>query len=262
MLEKNINQAFHQVNWPITNALAFTTTRKKPVQQQENIVINSFNVEACFDGFNLAFHVEDNASNVKNNREILSTQLPKSTQVQWLEQIHAADVVEVINVQNTPYIADAAYTNKPGVALAIMTADCLPLLIATSNGKEIAAIHGGWRPLAKNIIANTLLKFEDDIENIHVWLGPCIGSTVFEVGNDVFDIFIEQNLMFKSAFKLVKEGKYLADLTLIAKLQLQQLGVKHIYQQNDCTYLLPQQYYSFRRDGKTGRMASIICRLP
>jgi len=139
-----------------------------------------------------------------------------------------------------------------------------------TDGSEIAAIHGGWKPLAKNIIANTLDKMQASNENIVAWLGPCIGKLAFEVGEEVKMAFESQSEKFISAFSVISEpsvfqtpekNKYLADLAKIAKLQLNALGIYKIHHLNHCTYSDEQQYYSYRRDNITGRMASFICRV-
>ena len=191
--------------------------------------------------------------------------LPVKTNIQWLEQVHGDKIHHAVKYSPTPIMADAQYSTEKKLALAIMTADCLPILLASHDGKEIAAIHGGWRPLAQNIIAKTLKFFSSKPEQITAWLGPCIGKTAFEVGADVYQAFIALDESFKPAFSQISlslqaENKYLANLSLIATLQLQQLGVQQVINQSVCTYSHPEDYYSYRRDNITGRMASVICR--
>jgi YfiH family protein len=250
----NTNSNIHYVNWPLPQVLAFTTTRQQPNSTNANVG------SSPYDFFNLGLHVEDESHHVLSNRQLLASLLPDNTNIQWLDQVHGNCVVDVERVVALPPTADAMYTRQNSCALAIMTADCLPILVSNSTGSEVAAIHGGWRSLSKNIIAETFKKFTCSAENLHVWLGPCIGIKAFEVGSEVTEAFIGQNIIFQQAFKPTNNDKYLADLHLIAKLQLAQLGIKNIYQQSDCTYQLTTQYYSFRRDGKTGRMASVIVR--
>ncbi len=153
------------------------------------------------------------------------------------------------------------------LALAIMTADCLPILLASHNGKEIAAIHGGWRPLAQNIIAKTLSCFSTQPEQITAWLGPCIATKYLKLGLMFIKPLFNVMLFLSKLFKLISPSqtinkptaKYLANLALLATIQLQQLGIKNIINQSFCTYSNPADFFSYRRENITGRMASIIC---
>ncbi len=155
-------------------------------------------------------------------------------------------------------VADAAVTNEKNICLAIMTADCLPILLVSKSGKEVAAIHGGWRPLAANIVSKTITKMKTPAADILVWLGPCISGSAFEVGGEVKSAFIQQGDSFNMAFTTKSNGKYLADLHKIARLQLESLGIKHISALSECTYT-NNKYYSYRQNAVTGRMASLIC---
>ena len=252
---KNTNPAFHYLSWPVQNVVAFTTTLHHPEQLQHS---------SAYKHFNLGLHVGDDQSCVERNRELLLDYLPFNTAIQWLDQIHGNNVESVENVDNV-LTADASITHQKNVALAVMTADCLPIIISSANGKEIAAIHGGWKPLAKNIIERTLLKMHTPVNELYVWLGPCIGSESFEVGEDVYLEFVNSHSTFEKAFILIEghllEKKYLANLHLIATIQLELLGIKHIYSLPHCTFSMKEDYYSYRRQNITGRMATIICRL-
>ena len=179
-----------------------------------------------YDSFNLGSHVGDNPIHVQRNRDLLLNSLPKNTQLQWLNQVHGNIVADISQVQTTPITADAAFTNRKNIALAILTADCLPILLVNEQGTEIAAIHGGWKPLAANIIENTLAKFQST--DIHAWLGPCIGKHAFEVGVEVKQHFIAVDEELNKAFLLQTNGKYLADLHFIATYLLKILGVKNV----------------------------------
>ncbi|WP_440876646.1 peptidoglycan editing factor PgeF [Thalassotalea sp. PLHSN55] len=247
-------KAFNYVNWPIDNVLAFITTRQHPLGLSGS--------SAPFSHFNLGTHVNERPEDTQANRQTLSQFLPQTSQIQWLNQVHGSDVAYVEHAQAKALTADAAITNKKNISLAVMTADCLPILLAAENGSEVAAIHGGWRPLAAGIIGNTLEKMVSDVKQIRAWLGPCIGKTAFEVGQEVKDMFVEQNSAFAEAFVPHVPGKYFADLHFIARIQLQQLGVKTISALSDCTYLDDEQYYSYRRENVTGRMATVITCLP
>jgi len=251
----------HNVEWSVQNVLAFTTTRNSPYQQS---LIKPLISNEPFNHFNLGLHVGDDPEKVLAHRKQILPLLPQNTQVQWLEQVHGSDVLLIEQHSKQALIADGAITRQKNIALAIMTADCLPILLTAKDGREIAAIHGGWKPLAKGIISNALNEMRCRNEDVSVWLGPCIGKEAFEVGAEVQAIFTKQSKHFAEAFSpipdtFVAKGKYLADLALIAKIQLTALGVKNIHHLDHCTYSDESQYFSYRRENITGRMASIIC---
>lgn len=262
------------IKWPTERVLAFTTTRLPAKKSQlskalKSSLVNINNTKPLsseFSAFNLAEHVGDCALAVAKNRKSLLELLPKPTKIQWLDQVHGNKVV-VVNVHDiNPIIADAAITRSRNLALAIMTADCLPILLSNKEGGEVAAIHAGWRPLAANIIEKTVAAMHSPTNEIYAWLGPCIGAQAFEVGEEVKQAFCQSSLQFEGAFQLQPlrngakgEKKYLANLQLIAELSLLAVGVKNITTMAECTYANLDKYYSYRRDGKTGRMASIIC---
>lgn len=283
------NSTFELVNWPTPDTadcqlnktiFALQTTRLCPqfkplkkndlVQSDREHIDNSSATHLVtqsvtpFDSFNLGLHVGDNAEQVTENRNVLSAYIRQNTEqaikVQWLEQVHGNQVAEVRTVDCNPIIADASITRKKNIALAIMTADCLPILLSNINGEEIAAIHGGWRPLAANIIEKTLEKMHSNPADIVAWLGPCIGNTAFEVGVEVKEAFTQQNKAFATAFVKQANDKYTADLHQIAKIQLASLDVKILSTLDECTYNNTDKYYSYRKEQVTGRMASIICR--
>ncbi|OUS30416.1 hypothetical protein A9Q98_05300 [Thalassotalea sp. 42_200_T64] len=242
--------AIAKVIWPAPNkVLAVTTTR------QGGMSISPY------DSFNLGSHVDDSNQAVEQNRNILLTQLANASakKIQWLNQIHSSDVVNITRCSTEPVTADAAYTTQTNLPLAILTADCVPILLVNQQATEIAAIHGGWRPLAGNIIENTVAKFTTPRSQLMAWLGPCIGPNAFEVGIEVKQQFCQLDKQFAPAFRVAGQGKFLADLQSIARIQLQQLGITAISAMADCTYTNPETYFSYRRDGQTGRMASVIC---
>ncbi|WP_370671175.1 peptidoglycan editing factor PgeF [Pseudoalteromonas luteoviolacea] len=216
--------------------------------------------KAPFDKLNLAYHVGDNEKDVAKNRSVLDAYLP--AEATWLDQVHG-NKVHVLN-QDTDISqlvsADAMYTNLRRRPLAIMTADCLPILLASKHGDEVAAIHGGWRPLAAGIIANTLKHFCAPPTEVVAWFGPAIGVSAFEVGAEVRQEFIEQGTEFSRAFSPTTSNKYMADIFLIAKRQLHAHGVTSIYGGNACTVSQPELFFSYRRDGQCGRMATVIWR--
>lgn len=262
------------INWPTDHVLAFTTNRlpsshQLPVgnlQDSSSTTLKQKELRSAFSAFNLGDHVGDCAEHVALNRKSLLQYLPKQAKIQWFEQVHGNHVAEVLDYENKAIVADAAITRNPHIALAIMTADCLPILLSNKEGSEVAAIHGGWRPLSSNIIARTIAKMHSSPSDIVAWMGPCIGAKRFEVGQEVKDVFCQMSADFSAAFSPfkstlidIKELKYWADLQHIAKLQLLNLGVNNIMQLVDCTYSNKEKYYSYRRDNITGRMASVIC---
>lgn len=245
-----VNSAFDNVSLSSGAITAFQTTRFAPNETKS--------ISSIYGQFNLGLHVGDNECLVKENRASLLQYLPKNTEIQWLHQVHGNSVAIVDSCNAQPITADAAVTSTKNVALAIMTADCLPILIKNSKENEIAAIHGGWRPLCSNIIEHTLEAMKSPPEQLEVWLGPCIGAQQFEVGKEVKTAFQTIGADLARYFKPSIGNKYLANLPHIAKHLLKQAGVKKITINSSCTVLNKKRYYSYRSDKITGRMASII----
>lgn len=220
-----------------------------------------------FDSLNLGAHVGDVIENVLENRAIFTKELP--VEPIWLEQTHSTDVStpQSRKLNNGGVIkADASVTNIPGEVLVIMTADCLPVLFSNAKGTIIGAAHAGWRGLCAGVLENTIeqmlaLGGDESPANYLVWLGPAIGPDNFEVGEDVVSAFRDSGLPFsESAFKPipVKSGKFLADIYQLARERLQASGVKFIFGGEYCTVRDQDQFFSYRRDGQTGRFASAI----
>jgi purine-nucleoside/S-methyl-5'-thioadenosine phosphorylase / adenosine deaminase len=210
---------------------------------------------APYNSLNLATHVGDELSAVKQNRGLLNAKVPNAPQ--WLEQTHSTKAVLLPSEEIIPK-ADAAYTTKKNVVCSVMTADCLPLLITDKEGSCIAAIHAGWRGLCDGIIETTIKNLAVEPESLLVWLGPAIGPDVYEVGEEVYHAFIKDDDEAKQAFTSVSEGHWLFDIYHLAKLRLNKIGVKQIYGGDRCTLSEEQDFFSYRRDGVTGRMASMI----
>ncbi len=219
-----------------------------------------------YHSFNLGLHVGDEVSAVNQNRDMLAKQcgLP-GNQLQWLEQVHGTAVCEA-KPDGLVRVADASYTRSKGLACLIMTADCLPVLLCDKHGRQVAAAHAGWRGLATGVLESTVATFPD-VKEVTAWLGPAIGPQAFEVGRDVVDSF--EWLLSDSALAAddVRQAfrphprskdKWLADIYLLARLQLQKLGVSDIHGGGFCTWSDEAHFYSYRRDGQTGRMASVI----
>ncbi len=258
------SSAIEFVQWRSSSAISEQELAEKVLAiQTTRIAPNSSSDELTspYQGFNLGLHVGDCEKQVTSNRQSLQYLLPHNTKIQWLEQVHGNGVTQILQVSENAIVADAAVTDKKNICLAIMTADCLPILLVSKLGDEIAAIHGGWRPLAANIIANTLDKMKAPVEDIFAWLGPCISKRAFEVGSEVKAAFVQHDECFNSAFTEKANGKYLADLHKIAILQLKNLGIDQISALPECTYSRANKYYSYRKNAITGRMATLICLL-
>jgi YfiH family protein len=212
-----------------------------------------------FDGFNLAHHVGDEDSAVRLNRHRLRGQLKQSPKIAWLNQTHSTVVVQAGHATVTEP-ADASYTADTGLACCVMTADCLPVFFWNRHGTQVAIAHAGWRGLANGILAQTLKTFKNNSEVI-CGLGPCIGPSAFEVGEDVkvaFSAWPNSKACFVPSSN---PGKYYADLPKLAENILNHLGVSQVYRSDVCTVSTPKLYYSYRREGVTGRMANLIWKI-
>lgn len=257
--------AIELVQWPIYSSserIGQATLGDKIFAAQTTRIApnNTFrDSSSLYEAFNLGLHVGDCSEQVNENRRYLQSILPINTKIQWLEQVHGNDVVQLSKISAEPLTADAAVTQEKNICLAIMTADCLPILLASKAGDEVAAIHGGWRPLSTNIIHHTINKMKTSPENIYAWLGPCISPKAFEVGDEVKEIFLQKSDAFQAAFIKKPHNKYLANLHKIATIQLKALGIKQISSLPECTYANTDKYYSYRKELVTGRMATLIC---
>jgi YfiH family protein len=209
-------------------------------------------------GLNLGVHVGDAFDNVQRNRAQIRRHLP--AEPAWLTQVHGTTVLDAADVFNAPE-ADASFTTTRGVVCAIMTADCLPVLLADKGGRVVGAAHAGWRGLANGILQKTVACMQNaGGDELVAWLGPAIGPEKFEVGEDVLQAFVATDASSAAAFRPIpgRPGKYLADIYQLAKAILLRTGVAGVGGGNFCTVSQPQRFYSFRRDGVTGRMASLI----
>ncbi|MEZ8069320.1 peptidoglycan editing factor PgeF [Vibrio sp. FF145] len=215
----------------------------------------------AYQGLNLGMHVGDDALLVESNRTWLKQQSNMPTAPVWLNQTHSTDVVTVLEPVANVLDADGAFTTAKGVVCSAMTADCLPVILTDTKGTQVAAVHAGWRGLAGGILENAVAKFSNlDSENqIIAWLGPAIGKGAFEVGNDVLDAFVRFDPQAKLAFKAKSEpGKWLANMSQLATQRLMKVGVTSVTDSNLCTYADSDAFYSYRRDGITGRQATFI----
>ncbi len=232
-------------NWPAPpNVIALQTTRTGGLSQSP------------YDSLNFGDHVGDDNIMVVRNRQLLNAYVP--SEPVWLKQIHSTIAVNVADTLCLPE-ADAAYSTRKNAVCAVMTADCLPILLCDEAGTAVAAIHAGWRGLLDGVIESTLKALVIDPQHLLVWLGPAIGPNAFEVGLDVYEGFIEQDSRSKNAFAAQSTpNKWLGDIYQLARLRLQNLRVSRIYGGDYCTYTEKERFFSYRRDGNTGRMATLI----
>lgn len=206
---------------------------------------------------NLGDHVDDSPQAVTENRRRLQQALGIATP-QWLSQVHGVQVVEA-RADGVVREADACWTRTPGVVCTVMTADCLPVLFADSRGRQVAAAHAGWRGLLNGVLEATLATF-DDPNDVQAWLGPAIGPQAFEVGPEVRRAFVDADAGAATAFKPSpgRADHWLADLYMLAGQRLRAAGVTAISGGEYCTCSEHERFFSYRRDGRTGRMASLI----
>lgn len=223
----------------------------------------------CYASNNLGLHVNDDKKSVLENRKqltqfinnnFLQNQNDKTITISWMNQVHSDKVKVVKSIADALVVeeVDAQVTREKNIALAVMTADCLPVLLRSIDGDVVAAVHCGWKGLASNVLENTILAMNCERNKIMAWLGPCIGEKCFEVGKEVKQIFEDKNLALGQFFKQTDEVHYLADLKGIAKFILNQLNVYNVSVNEECTYSNVDKYYSYRKEKITGRMAGVI----
>lgn len=239
-------------DWPApSNVRTAITTRQGGVSS------------GVYNSFNLGTHVQDDPSSVEANRQSLIQKLGLQKAPQWLEQVHGNKVVEA-QADARVRTADACFTREQGLACVVMTADCLPVLLCDKQGTQVAAVHCGWRSLSQSILQKTLETFADKSQMM-AYLGPAISNQHFEVGIDVLEAFFQSSLstahtdQMAAAFTPAKRPlHFYADIYALARAELSALGVAEIYGGYFCTYADTDRFYSYRHDGVTGRMASLI----
>jgi YfiH family protein len=221
-----------------------------------------------FASLNLGSHVGDDATAVAENRCALRDAAALPAEPAWLEQVHGTHVLDLdsealAGAASPTRPADAAVTRQPERVCAILTADCLPILFASAVGDRVGATHAGWRGLAAGVIEATVAALGTPPRQLLAWLGPAIGPRHFEVGAEVREEFLRRagagdTAAVNAAFVANARGRYMADLYALAGLRLRRLGVERIYAGGECTYTDDARYYSHRRDGRTGRQATLI----
>ena len=212
-----------------------------------------------FDSFNLGDHVCDDPKAVQQNRSLLVDKFDLPHQPLFLTQTHSTKVIE-LPFTGSNVEADAVYTQQANQVCLVMTADCLPVLFFNKEGTEVAAAHAGWRGLCDGILEETVAKFKCPTSDIIAWLGPAIGPTAFQVGEEIIEQFCAFDSNAKLAFTpdLTTSGKFLCNLYQLATQRLNKLGITEISGGGHCTYTEQDKFFSYRRDKQTGRMASLI----
>jgi YfiH family protein len=222
---------------------------------------------APFDAFNLGARRDDDAGAVQRNRETLRAVAGLPAQPRWLQQVHGIDVVrfgadarrDVAAPDDEP-LADAAVTAERGVVLAILTADCLPVLFCAADGSEIGAAHAGWRGLAAGVLEATVAALHTAPQDLLAWFGPAAGPSTYEVGDEVRQAFVQHDAAAAAEFVATRAGHWHADLYALARRRLAAVGVTRVSGGGLCTISDAQRFYSHRRDARTGRMATLIWR--
>ena len=231
-------------DWPApANVKALQTTRQGGVST------------APYDSLNLGEHVGDEPLNVARNRVFLNHLLP--SEPVWLEQVHGTVVANADMASCLP-TADACIARQRNSVCVVMTADCLPVLLCDKQGSVVGAAHAGWKSLASGVIEATVQAMNAPPQNLLVWLGPAISQDAFEVGGEVRAAFVAAHPQAASAFVAGQFGKWFADIYALARIRLNALGITQIYGGNHCTYSESDKFFSYRRDGVTGRMGTFI----
>ncbi len=210
---------------------------------------------APYTSLNLGSHVGDNPLVVNRNRMLLEPLLP--SEPVWLNQTHGIKVADAGHA-SCQTEADACVTTHRGAVCVVMTADCLPILLCDDKGTVVGAAHAGWRGLCDGVIEATVMEMKVPAATLMAWLGPAIGQAAFEVGEEVRAAFMAKDAQAEAAFVPGAPGKWMADIYQLARLRLQGVGVQRIYGGDLCTYSDAERFYSYRRDGVTGRMGSLI----
>lgn len=235
---------FIEPEWPVPSCVsALATTRLGGVSKN------------AWQSLNLDSNCGDLRQDVAENMRRLEEFLPAPAK--WLAQVHGNVPVRHDGITDQLPEADAIFSEIPGRVCAVLSADCLPVLFADIRGRRVAAAHAGWRGLVAGVLRKTVESLDCAPEELMAWLGPCIGRGAYQVGEDVRQAFVRNDNAAKEAFR-ISGRTWLADLNLLARQQLEKTGVHRIYGSDFCTYSDPERFFSYRRDGLTGRMATLI----
>jgi YfiH family protein len=211
----------------------------------------------AYAGFNLADHVGDAPRAVAQNRSRLRAALELKNEPLWLSQVHGTECVPVEDA--VPGIqADASVSTTPGLVCAVLTADCLPVLFCDRAGTRVGAAHAGWRGLAGGVLEATVAALDAAPGELMAWLGPAIGPECFEVGPEVREAFVAEDPAAAVCFRAGAGDRFLADLYALARRRLRAVDVVDCYGGEFCTYTDAERFYSYRRDGRCGRMATLV----
>jgi YfiH family protein len=211
-----------------------------------------------FDTLNVGAHVGDLPAAVAENRHRIRTTLALPAEPMWLEQVHGTRAVELDAGTDPAITADAIVTRRSGAVCVVQVADCLPVLFAAADGSAVAAAHAGWRGLAAGVLEAAVARLHIDPARLLAWLGPAIGAAHFEVGAEVRAAFTAADPGAADAFVENARGRWQCDLTALARRRLEALGVNHLFGGSWCTYADAARFFSYRRDGRCGRMAALI----
>lgn len=212
-----------------------------------------------FDRLNLGLRCGDEPADAWRNRALLTQWLALPSAPHWLQQVHGTGVVrfDAPPGAGEEPVADAAVTGTPGVVLAILSADCLPVLLAARDGSEIAAAHAGWRGLAAGVLEATVAAMRSPAPGLVAWLGPAAGPAAYEIGEEVREAFVSRDPGAASAFIATRPGHWRVDLYALARRRLAACGVTRVHGGDRCTISEPAGFFSHRRDGRSGRMATL-----
>lgn len=239
-------------DWPAAPGIrACVTTRRLPGASQPP-----------FDAFNLGARCGDAPDAVRANRARLVELAALPGAPHWLSQVHGAAVHEVTTRAPGPDEpeADAAVTRVPGAVLGVLSADCLPVLFAARDGSVVAAAHAGWRGLAAGVLEATVAAMRAPPGEILAWLGPAAGPARYEIGSEVRAAFVDADAAATACFIPTRAGHFLIDLYALARRRLAAAGIARVHGGSLCTLSDPARFYSYRRDGRTGRMAALVWR--
>jgi YfiH family protein len=211
-----------------------------------------------FDSLNLGAHVGDSPAAVAENRRRMRARLNLPAEPAWLEQVHGTRVADLETPEEAGSAADAVLTRRAGRVCAVQVADCLPVLFAARDASAVAVAHAGWRGLAAGVLEATVAKLGMAGGELIAWLGPAISARHFEVGDEVRAAFLARDPAARAAFAANARGRWQCDLAALARQRLAALGVTEVAGGGWCTYADPARFFSFRRDGRCGRMAALV----
>ena len=234
--------------WPAPSGIVAGTTLRKGGASA-----------GAYASLNLAAHVGDAENAVRENRRRFTAACRLPAEPRWLAQVHGTTVAEAETCGTLPE-ADAIVAATPGAVCAVLTADCLPVLFTSEDGAEIGAAHAGWRGLGNGILEATLSRLATPPSHLMAWFGPAISQGAFEVGDEVRAFFLERDPEAAAGFTPNDRGRWHADLYFLAALRLRRAGLTRIYGGGRCTFGEPEAFFSYRRDGGCGRMATFVFR--